>query len=135
MAKKEVKTNKEKKHFFRDFKAELKKVIWPTPKQLINNTAVVVALVLITALIVFVLDLCFDSANKYGVTKLQSMLQNSTSVEENESSEQEEATDTENEEASQESTDEETTVVEGTDVEESNQEGDTTTQEATESNE
>ena len=41
MAKKESKTeNKVKKHFFKDFKAELKKVIWPTPKQLVNNTVV-----------------------------------------------------------------------------------------------
>ena len=39
MAKKESKNeNKIKKHFFKDFKAELKKVIWPTPKQLVNNT-------------------------------------------------------------------------------------------------
>ena len=34
MAKNESKNdNKVKKHFFKDFKAELKKVIWPTPKQ------------------------------------------------------------------------------------------------------
>ena len=31
-----AKETKNKKHFFKDFKAELKKVIWPTPKQLIN---------------------------------------------------------------------------------------------------
>ena len=83
MAKKEMKANKEKKHYWKEFKAELKKVIWPTPKQLLNNTAVVVALVLITALIVFVLDVCFDSVNKYGITKLQASLQNSVSSEEN----------------------------------------------------
>ena len=50
MAKKE---NKTKKHFLKDFKAELKKVIWPTPKQLVNNTSAVLAIVLITAVIVF----------------------------------------------------------------------------------
>ena len=49
MAKKENKTNK---HFLKDFKAELKKVIWPTPKQLVNNTSAVLAIVLITAVIV-----------------------------------------------------------------------------------
>ena len=49
MAKKESKNeNKVKKHFFKDFKAELKKVIWPTPKQLVNNTIAVVTIVLIT---------------------------------------------------------------------------------------
>ena len=57
MAKNENKSNK---HFFKDFKAELKKVIWPTPKQLVNNTTAVVTIVLITAAIVFVLDLGFD---------------------------------------------------------------------------
>ena len=59
MAKKETKTNKKvnsknKKSFAKDFKAELKKVIWPTPKQLLNNTIAVVTIVLITAAIVFV---------------------------------------------------------------------------------
>ena len=54
MAKKESKNeNKVKKHFFKDFKAELKKVIWPTPKQLVNNTVAVITIVLITAVIVF----------------------------------------------------------------------------------
>lgn len=72
MAKKESKTeNKVKKHFFKDFKAELKKVIWPTPKQLVNNTVAVVTIVLITAAIVFVLDIVFDMGNKYGISRLQ----------------------------------------------------------------
>ena len=71
MAKKE---NKAKKHFFKDFKAELKKVIWPTPKQLANNTTAVVAIVLITAIIVFALDVVFDLGNKYGITHLQNVV-------------------------------------------------------------
>ncbi len=72
---KEVKNKKEtknKKSFFKDFKAELKKVIWPTPKQLINNTIAVVVIVVITAAIVFVLDLVFDMLNKYGINNLKS---------------------------------------------------------------
>ena len=75
MAKKENKSeNKLKKHFFKDFKAELKKVIWPTPKQLVNNTVAVATIVLITAAIVFVLDTVFDLGNIYGITKLQSIV-------------------------------------------------------------
>ena len=66
--------NKVKKHFFKDFKAELKKVIWPTPKQLVNNTVAVVTIVLLTAVIVFALDAVFDLGNKYGITKLQSIV-------------------------------------------------------------
>ena len=72
MAKKESKNeNKVKKHFFKDFKAELKKVIWPTPKQLVNNTVAVLAIVLITTGIVFLLDLSFESINKYGIDKIK----------------------------------------------------------------
>jgi len=75
MAKKE-KDPKNKKHFFKDFKAELKKVIWPTPKQLINNTTAVVVIVVMTAAIVFVLDLVFDLFNNYGVNKLKAKIRN-----------------------------------------------------------
>ena len=75
MAKKENKNeNKVKTHFFKDFKAELKKVIWPTPKQLVNNTVAVVTIVLITAVIVFALDVVFDLGNKYGITNLQNIV-------------------------------------------------------------
>ena len=65
-----------KKHFFKDFKAELKKVIWPTPKQLMNNTIAVITIVLIAAAIVFVLDLVFNIFNEYGVNKLKSSIKN-----------------------------------------------------------
>ena len=76
MPKKEVKNNKKensknKKSFFKDFKAELKKVVWPTPKQLVNNTVAVITIVLITAAIVFVLDLTFETLNKYGIDKVK----------------------------------------------------------------
>jgi len=69
-------TKKEKKSFFKGLKAELKKVIWPTPKQLINNTIAVVVIVVITAAIVFVLDLVFDLLNTYGVNKLKEKVRN-----------------------------------------------------------
>ena len=82
MAKKESE-NKVKKHFFKDFKAELKKVIWPTPKQLVNNTVAVVTIVLITAAIVFVLDVVFDMGNKYGISRLQSVVNEKYNKEEN----------------------------------------------------
>ena len=78
MAKKE---NVKKRHFFKDFKAELKKVIWPTPKQLFNNTIAVIVIVLITAAIVFVLDLCFDFINSKGVNSLKAKIRNKVVVE------------------------------------------------------
>ena len=78
MAKEKEKENKvknDKKHFMKDFKAELKKVVWPTSKQLINNVTAVIAIVLITAAIVFVLDLVFMGMNEYGVNKLKTHIQ------------------------------------------------------------
>ena len=105
MAKKEAKANKKeskknKKSFAKDFKAELKKGIWPTPKQLLNNTVAVLTIVLITAAIVFVLDLAFESLNKYGVNRVKEVVTsiNSTSNEttQNNESTTEEATSSEN---------------------------------------
>ena len=86
MPKKEVnKTEKkEKKHFFKDFKAELKRVIWPTPKQLVNNTVAVITIVLITAIIVFALDFVFKAMDDYGISKLKEIVHtNNEQVENN----------------------------------------------------
>ncbi len=83
MPKKETnkKQSKDKKHFMKDFKAELKRVIWPTPKQLLNNTVAVITVVIVTAAIVFVLDLAFESMNKYGIDKLKTMVDASNAIE------------------------------------------------------
>lgn len=81
---KDTKSNKDvknKKHFFKDFKAELRKVIWPTPKQLANKTLAVVVIVLITAAIVFVLDVVFDLLNEKGINRLKSNIKNKVVVE------------------------------------------------------
>ena len=78
MAKKDIKNNKDKTSFVKSFKAELKKVVWPTPKQLFNNTVAVLAIALITTLIVFVLDITFESINKYGVNKVKEAISNSS---------------------------------------------------------
>ena len=95
--KKEKKDTKQKSNYFKEMKAELKKVVWPTPKELVNNTVAVIAFVLIIAIIVFVCDFCFDNLNKYGITKMQEKVQssfqttndpeNNTSEEQNETSE------------------------------------------------
>ena len=81
MAKKEKKdNNKQKRHYFKDMKAELKKVIWPTAKQTANNTVAVIVFTLAIALIVFVLDVVFDFANKKGVVALQEKVKSSFSA-------------------------------------------------------
>ena len=79
--KKEVKNSKDKTSFMKSFKAEIKKVIWPTPKQLVNNTVAVLTIVIITAAIVFVLDLAFESLNKYGIDKIKESISNSATNE------------------------------------------------------
>ena len=74
------KNKKEGKHFFKDFKAELKKVIWPTPKQVANSTIAVITIVLLTAAIVFVLDLAFETLNTHGVNRLRNVVKEQNTV-------------------------------------------------------
>ena len=104
--KKDKKENsKNKKSFFKDFKAELKRVVWPTPKQLVNNTVAVITIVLITAAIVFILDLTFETLNKHGVDKIKeaiTTIDNTTSEDAN--------TTTENNTTSEENTSNDTSV-------------------------
>ncbi|MCF0126902.1 MAG: preprotein translocase subunit SecE [Clostridia bacterium] len=112
MAKKEVKTNKKenvknKKSFAKDFKAELKRVVWPTPKQLVNNTTVVITIVLLTAAIVFVLDVVFEFANKFVVGQVEKSV---TASEQKEETSSEENTTTE--ETTEETSTEENTTTE-----------------------
>lgn len=71
------KKQKKNKRFFKDFKAELKKVIWPTPKQLVNNTVAVITIVLILTIIVFFLDVAFEALNTYGIDKIRSAVSTS----------------------------------------------------------
>ena len=83
---KEKNTKNEKtnnRSFRKDFKAELKKVVWPTSKQMVNNVIAVLTIVIITALIVFVLDFAFGAMNNYGINKLKEKVQpkNNTAVE------------------------------------------------------
>ena len=77
--KKSKKEEKNKRHFFKDFKAELKKVVWPTPKQLLNSTIAVITIVLVIGVTVFVLDMGFELLNKQNA-KLQSGLQEKYNV-------------------------------------------------------
>ena len=66
MAKKEEKAikeknkeNKVKKHFFKDFKAELKKVVWPTRSDVVSSVKVVLISTIIVAVVLGLLDLLF----------------------------------------------------------------------------
>ena len=65
--------------FFKEFKAELKRVSWPTLKQVVNNTMAVIAIVLIICVTVFILDVIFETVNTYGVDKLKALVTSSSS--------------------------------------------------------
>ena len=73
--KEQKKNNKDKKSFGKDFKAELKKVVWPTPSELAKSTLAVIAIVILIVAIVFCLDFVFESMNKYGIDKLKNAVQ------------------------------------------------------------
>lgn len=77
--KKDAGKKENKAGFFKEFKAELKRVSWPTLKQVVNNTFAVVAIVLIICVTVFILDVIFESLNTYGVEKLKALVTSSSS--------------------------------------------------------
>jgi preprotein translocase SecE subunit len=92
---KDKKEKKDNKTFFKDFKAELKKVTWPTAKQLVTKTAVVIAIVLIISAIV--LDFAFDKGYEFIVTKASSSINkdNTTDAEATDTNSTDETTTTE----------------------------------------
>lgn len=48
------------KGFFKGVKAELKKVVWPTKNQLINNTVLVIGLIIVFSVIVLGFDMILE---------------------------------------------------------------------------
>ena len=42
--------------WFREMKSELKKVVWPTKSQMINNTLIVLACVLVVGIFIWIFD-------------------------------------------------------------------------------
>ena len=50
----------------REMRSELKKVVWPTPKQVLNNSIIVCAMVAVVAVVVAVFD--------WGITQAVSAL-------------------------------------------------------------
>ena len=52
--------------WFREMRSETKKVIWPTPKQVVNNTGVALGMLIVSALVLW----GFDTLAKLGVQTL-----------------------------------------------------------------
>lgn len=45
--------------FFRDTASEMKKVVWPSKKQIVNNTGIVAVVVVVAAVAIMILDAVF----------------------------------------------------------------------------
>ena len=52
--------------YFRELKSELKKVVWPTPKQVLKNALVVLACVIVVGVFIWV----FDFVASFGINAL-----------------------------------------------------------------
>lgn len=57
------------RRYFRELRSELKKVVWPTPKQVAKNTLIVVACVLVIGVFIWL----FDFVAQTGITALISL--------------------------------------------------------------
>ena len=55
--------------YFKGIKSELKKIVWPTWKQVVKNTLVVLIVVIIVGLIIAGLDLLFSNVLLKLITK------------------------------------------------------------------
>lgn len=56
-AKKSAKKQNKVVKYFRDLKAEIKKVVWPSKKQIVNNTVVVLVALTLSSAVLFGVDL------------------------------------------------------------------------------
>ena len=54
--KKRVKGSNRLGRWFREMRSELKKVVWPTPKQILNNTLVSLTVMLAAAILIWAID-------------------------------------------------------------------------------
>ena len=54
------------RRYFRELRSELKKVVWPTPKQVVKNTLIVAACVLVIGAFIWL----FDFVARFGIDAL-----------------------------------------------------------------
>ena len=48
------------RRYFRELRSELKKVVWPTPKQVLKNTLIVLACVVVVGVFIWLFDVVGD---------------------------------------------------------------------------
>ena len=54
--KRKVKGSNRIAKWFREMRSELKKVVWPTPKQIFNNTLVSISVMVAAAIVIWAID-------------------------------------------------------------------------------
>ena len=54
------------RRYFRELRSELKKVVWPTPKQVVKNALVVLACVVVVGVFIWL----FDFVAQFGINSL-----------------------------------------------------------------
>ena len=74
--KKNKKVKEQKSSFLKESRNELKRVSWPTPKALVNDTTTVIGIVLVVAIIVVILDLLFINVNEKVILKAEKDIRN-----------------------------------------------------------
>jgi preprotein translocase subunit SecE len=52
------------KKYFKDLKSEFKKVVWPSRKQIVNNTAVVLSAMVVSGVFIWGIDTIFTNVLK-----------------------------------------------------------------------
>ena len=62
------------KKFFRDYRSEMKKIVWPTRSQVISNTGVVLVAIIFVAAIVGLLDLAFGTGIIGALGKIRELI-------------------------------------------------------------
>ena len=67
----EKKVKKDRGRWFREMRSELKKVVWPTPKQTANNTVIVIVCVIIVGIFIWIFDFIANSAIDLLLTNLR----------------------------------------------------------------
>ena len=55
-AKKKKRGHNRVARWFREMRSELKKVVWPTPKQVVNNTVVALSVMAVSAVVIWGID-------------------------------------------------------------------------------
>jgi len=97
-----ARSGKSTKKFFKDFRGEVKKIVWPDAKMVLKSTGVVLLVVAILSLIIYGIDQGLSA----GITGLKKLATNDTSVSENVDEETDENAEEKADEAEGEKTDE-----------------------------